>query len=618
MGKFKLTLRKPDETERRIQQLKDKGIIEIALNNIGNVYESMGNNKKALFYYEESFELIQRIGIESSKPFLLLNLGNLKRKLKRTKEAISDYQNALKIALSLVNVESLWITYYRLGECYEQMDQFGKAYKNYLKSINVVEEVRNYIIGGERSKTLYLEDKVNVYKALILLLMKMGKSKEAFEVSERVRARTFLDLIGQTKIDLRKNIPKDLKVKEELIKKRIIKLNSRISVSYGRDRRSIFKKIDNLQKEYLNLLEKVKHSNPEYVNLVSVSPLKLNEINPLINENKIAVIDYFLTKNKMYIWLIKKDFFKSYIVNVSQKEIEDLVDQFRYKITQKSSFSDLSWRTDLKKLYQYLIKPLSNDLAGEERIGIVPHLKLHYLPFEVLFDGKKYFLEKGISVFYLPSVSTYKFCLDKITDQKSKILAFGNPDLSEAGLVPLINAEVEVKLIANKFKDKKVLVRKEATETKFKKLAGKYDVIHLATHAALNIDNPIFSKIYLAKDKKNDGQLEVYEVFEMNLNSRIVVLSACQTALKAGYKSQFPPVDDLIGLSRSFIYAGTPRVIASLWKVADKPTAELMVSFYDHLKNKSEGEALTLAKIDILKKYKHPYFWAPFIIIGTD
>jgi CHAT domain-containing protein len=287
-------------------------------------------------------------------------------------------------------------------------------------------------------------------------------------------------------------------------------------------------------------------------------------------------------------------------------------------MTGGANLSDDKWQDASKKLYSYLIKPVLSNLNNVNKIIIVPHLELHYLPFELLFNGNQYLLESGKILYYLPSVSTYKFCLAKINKDNNKLLAFGNPYLGENGPPPLINAEIEAKKIAKEIPDNKILIGKEATESEFKNLAARYNIIHLATHAALNADNPLFSRVYLAEDGSNDGQLEVHEVFEMNLKSKIVILSACQTALKAGYKSQFPAGDDLVGLCRAFIYAGAPGVIASLWNVADQPTEELMVAFYRYYRDYPMGKALNMARLDILRKYQHPIYWAPFIFIGTD
>ena len=121
----------------------------------------------------------------------------------------------------------------------------------------------------------------------------------------------------------------------------------------------------------------------------------------------------------------------------------------------------------------------------------------------------------------------------------------------------------------------------------------------------------MFSYLLLYPSGNNDGQLTVHEVFGIDLRSRLVILSACQTGL-----GDISRGDELVGLSRAFIYAGTPSIIVSLWSLADEPTAELMIQFHKHLKNMPAYEALTLAQREMIKNLKHPYYWAPFILIG--
>jgi len=189
-----------------------------------------------------------------------------------------------------------------------------------------------------------------------------------------------------------------------------------------------------------------------------------------------------------------------------------------------------------------------------------------------------------------------------------------------------------------------VLVRNEATRLKAKDLSSQYDILHFAAHAELKADDPLSSALLLAKGDGDEGRLEVREVFEMNLNASLVVLSGCETGL-----GQLSSGDELVGLTRAFIYAGTPSVVASLWKVDDHSTAQLMSGFYKNLKTMTKLEALRQAQLAMIRgngesdllarrgvggiaklgdtpavaspsqssiSTSHPYFWAPFILVG--
>jgi CHAT domain-containing protein len=157
-------------------------------------------------------------------------------------------------------------------------------------------------------------------------------------------------------------------------------------------------------------------------------------------------------------------------------------------------------------------------------------------------------------------------------------------------------------------------VAADATESAVRSKAGQASIIHLAAHGEFNPYNPLFSAIHLAGDAQNDGRLEAHEVYGLDLTAatELVVLSACQTnvgAVSAG--------DEVVGLNRAFIYAGTPTVIASLWNVDDAATALIMERFYTHLRSgANKGEALRQAQIEVRAKYPHPFYWAAFVLTG--
>jgi CHAT domain-containing protein len=184
-------------------------------------------------------------------------------------------------------------------------------------------------------------------------------------------------------------------------------------------------------------------------------------------------------------------------------------------------------------------------------------------------------------------------------------------------------------------------MNKKATEEKVKLLSGDYDIIHFASHGELNPQSPLFSSIRLANENDEDGRLEVHEIFNLDLEkASLVTLSACETGL-----GKLTNGDELIGLTRGFIYAGTPSIVASLWEVNDKSTSDLMNLFYKNLKTHSKVEALRMAQLEMINgdtgrgivrgvggivsseakdspqssatvNGSHPYFWAPFILLG--
>ena len=164
---------------------------------------------------------------------------------------------------------------------------------------------------------------------------------------------------------------------------------------------------------------------------------------------------------------------------------------------------------------------------------------------------------------------------------------------------------------------------KQATESAFKAQAGNYRVLHLATHGYFNKQNPLLSGLELEADRDNDGLLEVHEILELSLHAGLVTLSACQTGMGSGYFNEIPAGDDFISLTRAFLLAGSSSVLATLWEVDDRSTVDLMKGFYGRLgqagtgKNQARALAMVQRELRASKKFNHPFYWAPFVLVGS-
>jgi CHAT domain-containing protein len=191
-----------------------------------------------------------------------------------------------------------------------------------------------------------------------------------------------------------------------------------------------------------------------------------------------------------------------------------------------------------------------------------------------------------------------------------QLLALGNPDLGDSKL-DLQFAEGEARTVASLFPDSRLLVRKDASETNFRKAGSAFRRIHFATHGMFRADAPLSSGLFLAKDTDNDGVLTVGELYSTHLNADLVTLSACETGL-----GKIANGDDIVGLTRGFLYAGARSIVASLWSVDDRATAQLMESFYRNLAHMSKLEALRQAQINTRRAFPHPFFWAAFQLTG--
>ncbi len=187
-------------------------------------------------------------------------------------------------------------------------------------------------------------------------------------------------------------------------------------------------------------------------------------------------------------------------------------------------------------------------------------------------------------------------------------------------------SEYEVKDIADNFGEgAEYHLKEKATESLVKQHGQEFRRLHFATTAIFNKSNPLFSRLELAASEEDDGNLEVHEIFGLELNANLVTISACQTALGSGHSVPLPQGDDLVSLSRSFIHAGSPSVVASLWEITDQSAARFMTRFYSNLKSMNKAEALTQTQRDMIsgkiqskngENYSHPYHWAPFVLVG--
>lgn len=237
---------------------------------------------------------------------------------------------------------------------------------------------------------------------------------------------------------------------------------------------------------------------------------------------------------------------------------------------------------------------------------------------------------------YAPSVSALR--LMTATKQKrhhraaTRLLAFGNPAWdgastpAQAGALradtftSLPHAEDEVKRLGHLYGGAHSLVRigAEAAEARFKEEAARADVLHLATHGVLNDVSPLYSYLLLAsttEGDRNDGLLEARELLRLDLRASLAVLSACDTA-----RGRVAAGEGVVGFSWALFLAGVPTVVVSQWQVDSASTSELMVEFHRRRRaGQSEARAMqgAVRKLRENPAYRHPFFWAPFIVVGA-
>lgn len=513
--------------------------------------------------------------------------------------------------------ETVWQAWYHLGRMYENLGQDQKAMESYRNSIGVIEKIRGELTIDE-FKSIYFDSKRQVYDKLINLLLKANKPVDAFQISEQARARAFYDILSNKKINFRGTASGDLIAMEQEKRIEMQKLNKLLQKGYNSaaensgsrsvDVRQVRNALVQVQDEYEEIVRKIKLNTPSYAEMIVPDPVRLTDIQSRLDPET-AVLEYWISDQELILWMITHSEIILKKASISSTNLGSLIEDARRYIQLNSAAEMKSILTDL---YRLLIGPVESNLNSFSNLVIIPNQSLHFLPFQALMNKKEEYLVQKFNLSYAPSASVYIVCNDRLIKTGSKFMGMALSDVTVGNNVGLPGTEDELKKILPLFPDNTSTFGLQSTETFAKTNAGNFNILHFATHGSYNYRQPLYSFLLFPPAESDDGKLNVYEVFELNMNAKLVTLSACETGL--GNISQG---DELTGLSRAFLFAGSSSVIVSLWSVADYPTALLMTNFYRYLRDHSMQEALTMAQRDVIKQFPQPAYWAPFILIGN-
>ena len=583
-----------------------------ALSNIGNTYIAVEDWGTALNAYQQSLIITRYLNDKIHESSILNQMGKIHAALGDNATALEHYNQALLISRAVGNRLGEASVLSNLAGFYEGQENSTAAINYYQQSIAITESIQGEI-QLEELKSPFASERIDPYFRLINLLGAQGDFTAAFNYAERAKARAFLDQIANGRIDFRAGVDAQLLQQEQDLnnqmaetQRQLIALRSQPQDQW--DTATIAEtdaRLTALQQDYASLLIQIKLQSPATASLVTVDVAPLEEIQSLL-EPETTLVEYFVTGDRTFAFILTRDSFNTVLLDIRR---EDLVET----ITLLRDFSDLSDEIppELQQLHQDLIEPLQPYL-NSSRLIIVPHDILHYLPFAALTDGDRY-LNDDYVISLLPSANTLQHLPEPHDLAQPTLLALGNPDISEP-LSPLQYAEEEVEAIARLF-NTQPLIGQAATESAVRSAGGAASILHLAAHGEYDPINSLFSTLHLAADDQHDGRLEVREIYGLDLTQSInlVVLSACQTNI--GRQSRG---DEIVGLNRAFLYAGTPAVMSSLWNVDDAATKRLMEEFYAYLNGgMSAAAALQKAQQAVRAEYPNPYFWSAFSITGN-
>jgi len=605
---FEKSLESFNEALRRDIQLKSKWGQGYTHRNMGMSLMRMGSLDKAAGHFNQAMDFSSEIGDRTNVVKIMLELGHLALERKQWQEAVPLFEKAYALSSEINVKEVSWRALRGQGVALVQLKKNDAAAKVYKEAVKVVDAMRASI-KVEEFQNGFLTDKQDVYKELILLLLDMGKVEDSFQYAERAKSRSFIDLLGNQKISLKNDVSQklyDALTKQKLSIREIEEAFSTArSAEKEEEAKELSQKLVEARSLYQNLLIDAKEQSPEISNFITVDAITLDQLYGLLEEN-VALVEYLVTEKELVAWVVTKGKIDSVRVPVAEKDLNGLVADYRDRIQKLAPVEAQS-----KRLHALLVKPVEAFIKSKRILGIVPHGHLHYISFSSLKNEENYLFERH-PLFYSPSASVMQFTFKKKTvrSRDIKVLALGNPDLGDMNYdLPL--AEMEANAIKWDFPKIDVLTRENATESWLKKNISDYQVIHVASHGEFDPINPLFSSLKLTRDKSDDGNFEVNEVFGLDIQADIVTLSACQTGL-----GDLVGGDELVGLNRAFIYAGTHSILSSLWRVSDISTAVLIKHFYRNYGKEDKAESLRKAQLLVKRLYPHPSYWAGFNLTG--
>lgn len=574
-----------------------------------------------------------------------------------------------------------------LGATLKGLGDMNEALKEYHAAIEEIEKQGKNLGGNYEVQAKFGVNFREMYMILMRLLIQEGRLDEAFVVSERYRARVFLQMLAQRRGMLQPNFHVGLQPTDGEFMNSYDKLKRRLDVALGLKGgrgAGVGVQLNEAPDEKGELLNKGSAISPGLANAVSLKVFSADGIRATLDDGTI-MLSYAVGKDLSVVFAVSRtDKIGIGKISATEDELRNLIFRFRELIEEAGRTSSISSvrANELdalgRQLYDLLVAPVSEQVDAHSRVLIIPDGPLHTLPFAALIKSrgmKSEYLVESKALHFAMSATAYteiKRCDSATHGQVGgndlDLLIFGDPLWDSIGSggesggplqsrspvvrslmgrgahswEPLPHSRREVDAIAGTFTNGSVrkFLGSEAEEGQFKGLASRAKIIHIASHSIADERSPMSSFIAFSDPMKysrsdtsgsesmDDGVLQVSEILnEVRTSAELVVLSSCQTGLGKELGGE-----GLLGLTRAFQLAGARSVVASLWEVSDRSTADLMINFYKEIRSgRSKDEALRAAQLALLNGAKgesegneafdysrneSPAFWAAFQVYG--
>ena len=694
------------------------------LNAMGSAYASLGDDQKALDYCTQALPLMRDLADKYGEANALNSLGGVLLRSGKFENAMDYFDQALRVSRAAGDRLGEVYALRNIGSAYVKLNEFEKA-KEYLtpaltisraigdrgreaailgdmarvergqhrltearslieNSLTIVESTRHALSSSDL-RASYMTTKRSLYEFHIDLLMQMHKESPtggfdslALHASERARARSLLDMLIESRADIRQGVDASLLEKERTLGQQLSVKSARltrllVSKHTEEQERTARKEVEVLLGDYHVVETQLRAKSPQYAALTQPQPLSIKEIQEEVLDDDTLLLEYVLGNERSYLWAVTTTSIKSFELP-GRAQVEGAAQRVYELLVAKA---DGLYPEALLNLSKMVLKPAAEQLR-KTRLIVVSEGVLQYIPFAVLPDpisGQQQSSPQSTSVplilnheiISLPSVTTLAVLRREASGRKAatKTLAVladpvfekddervkpttngqrreaqsgndnrvhktafsldlerstGDLGLNGFGRLALSRFEAEsITKLASRGQPLKALDFTASRATATSGELEQYQIVHFATHSLMNNQHPELSGIVLSlvdeQGQPQDGFLRLYEIYNLKLAADLVVLSACQTALGREIKGE-----GLVGLTRGFMYAGAPRVVASLWKVSDKATAELMRRFYQKMfiDGLRPAAALRAAQVSMLKErqWQAPYYWAGFVLQG--
>jgi CHAT domain-containing protein/tetratricopeptide (TPR) repeat protein len=632
------------------------GVLAV-LSNLGEVEYAQGNFEKALEYQQKSQTLAESLGDQENLAEGAAYIALIYSKQRKFDEALVHAKRAVEIAERISSKDVLWQAHDIAGMAHLALGQTVQARQNFLEAISIVELLRTQVAGGEEQQQSFLSSRLEPYYGMVELLNVEKQASEALSYAELAKGRALLGVLQNGKIQITKAMTPGEREREQQLQAEMTSLNKQVEQESAEDRPNPHRledlqgRVEAVRLRYNDFQTNLFASHPELkTQRGQVQPVGLQEAAQLLPDSKCAFLEFVTGEERTYLFVLTRQEgsdqivpeLRVYAIPMAVKELKRRAEHFREQLSRR----DLAFQSPSHELFRLLIKPARAQLLGKDALVIVPDGPLWNLPFQALLGDDNRYLLENYAISYAPSLTVLREMMrvrqrsrpEVPAPQATTLLAMANPVLGKEtiqraavvyrgeSLGPLPEAQREAVALSRLYgaERSEVYTGLEAREDLFKAEAGKFRVLHLATHGIFNDASPMYSHILLSAgnaDSKEDGLLEAREIMQMDLKADLVVLSACETA-----RGHVSAGEGVIGLTWAFFVAGAPTTVVSQWKVESASTAKLMLGFHRTLKAReglvssafATSRALQHAELQLLhsQQYAHPFYWAGFVLVG--